>query len=47
MSDAKSKAREEKRNYIKKVIKDKLFLSNINDLVLCDEQYNGGMFGCI
>jgi len=22
-------------------------LSNINDLVLCDRRYNGGMFGCI
>lgn len=29
------------------MIKDKLFLSNINDLVLCDVDYNYGLFGCI
>ena len=47
MSDSKQKAREEKRNQIKKLIKDKLNLSNINDLILCNVNYNGGMFGCI
>ena len=47
MSDSKQKAREEKRNQIKKLIKDKLNLSNINDHILCNVNYNGGMFGCI
>ena len=40
-------AREDKRNMIKRVIKDKRSLSNINDLVLCDVDYNYGLFGCI
>jgi hypothetical protein len=39
--------REAKRNSIKKIIKEKLFLSNINDMILCDESYNNGLFGCI
>ena len=32
---------------MKRVIKEKLFLSNINELVLCDIDYNYGLFGCI
>ena len=39
--------RDEKKHQIRKILKDKLNLSNINDLVLCDSRYNGGMFGCI
>jgi hypothetical protein len=39
--------REAKRNSMKKIIKEKLFLSNINDMILCDESYNNGLFGCI
>lgn len=40
-------AREDKRNLMKKFIKSKLSLSNINDLVLCDREYNYGLFGCM
>ena len=29
------------------MLKDKLGVSNINELVLCNRNYNGGMFGCI
>ena len=32
---------------INKILKDKLLIPNINDLVLCDENYNNGLFGCI
>ena len=39
--------RDEKKQQIRKLLKDKLGLSNVNDLVLCDCNYNGGMFGCI
>lgn len=39
--------RDEKKLQIRKLLKDKLGLSNVNDLVLCDSSYNGGMFGCI
>ena len=47
-TDDKAKSiRDEKKHQIRKLLKDKLGLSNINDLVLCDRNYNGGMFGCI
>ena len=32
---------------MRRIIKERLALSNINDLVLCDSQYNLGLFGCI
>ena len=32
---------------MRKLLKEKLNLSNINELVLCERRYNGGMFGCI
>ena len=31
----------------KQFIKSKLNLSNINDLVLCEREYNDGLFGCM
>jgi len=43
----KEKHRDEKRNQIKKILKDKLNVTNINDLVLCDRNYSGGLFGCL
>lgn len=48
MNDEKVRSmRDEKKLQIRKLLKDKLGLSNVNDLVLCDSSYNGGMFGCI
>ena len=44
-SRLKTGAKDEKKNHIKKLIKDKLNLSNINDMVLCDRSFNNGMFG--
>ena len=46
-SGLKSGPKDEKRNQIKKIIKDKLNYSNINELVLCDKSFNNGMFGCL
>lgn len=39
--------KDEKKMHLRKIIKDKLSLSNINDLVLCEKTFNGGMFGCL
>jgi hypothetical protein len=39
-------AKEEKKLAIKKILKDKLGLSNINEILLMSAGYNGGMFGC-
>ena len=44
--DSKLTVREEKKNYIKKVVKEKLNMTSIGDLVLCDIAYNYGLFGC-
>ena len=38
--------KDEKKNAIKRSIKEKLGVNNINDLVLMTRTYNGGMFGC-
>ena len=38
--------KEDKKNHIKRIFKDKLGLSNINELVILVKSYNGGMFGC-
>lgn len=38
--------KDEKKIAIRKVIKEKLALQNIGDLVLCDVSYNYGLFGC-
>lgn len=40
-------SKDEKKMHLRKIIKDKLSMSNINDLVLCDKGFNGGMFGCL
>ena len=40
-------SKDEKKMHLRKIIKDKLSMSNINDLVLCDKAFNGGMFGCL
>ena len=39
--------RDEKKNMFKKILKEKLNLNNLFDLVLIEKNYNGGMFGCI
>ena len=39
--------KDEKKLHLRKIIKDKIGMSNINDLVLCDKNFNGGMFGCL
>lgn len=38
--------KEEKKNAIRRAIKEKLGITNINELVLMTRSYNGGMFGC-
>jgi hypothetical protein len=46
-SRLKTGSKDDKKNHIKRMIKDKLNLSNVNELVLCDRSFNNGMFGCL
>jgi hypothetical protein len=36
-----------KKNMFKKILREKLNLHNLYDLVLIEKHYNGGMFGCL
>ena len=40
-------SRHSKQKHLRRILKERLALSNINDLVLCQHDYNLGMFGCI
>ena len=40
-------ARTSKKNNVKRIIRERLALSDINDMVVCDVNYNLGLFGVI
>lgn len=42
----KKNQKEEKRQAIRRILKDKLGLSSVTDISVMRRRYNGGMFGC-
>ena len=43
----KSKIKEEKRAQLRKLFKEKLQINNLNDLNMCINTFNFGLFGCV